>query len=292
MKIAFLGVGLMGAPMIENLIQAGHDLVLWNRTASKAEAFAGRAVIAATPAQAIAQAECVITMLENGPVVRSVALSETALAAYPKGGLLIDMSSSPPELAREIAGRLQVLDCDSLDAPVSGGTVGAKAASLSIMAGGPECAFQRAKPVFAALGHAHYMGAPGTGQLAKLANQSIVGVTIGAVAEALLLAERGGADPAALREALLGGFAQSRILELHGQRMIERSFEPGARSRVQLKDMNTIVDQAQQLGLSLPLAKKTQDLYEDLLRLGHESLDHSALYLALEALNPKKEKQA
>lgn len=283
MQIAFIGVGLMGEPMVENLLSAGHELILWNRTRSKAERFLPRARVVERPEQAIGEARMVISMLESGPVTKEVVFSTPSLEAFHDGQIYIDMSSISPDQAREQARTLARKGVSVLDAPVSGGTVGAAEARLSIMAGGDEAAYERAKAVFSALGKPHYMGPAGSGQLAKLANQSIVGVTIGAVAEALLLAERGGADPVAVREALLGGFASSRILDLHGERMIRRDFAPGARSRVQLKDMNLILSEAEAHGLHLPLAEKTRELYDYLVAMGHEGLDHSALYLALEA---------
>lgn len=285
MKIAFIGIGLMGKPMVENLLAAGHSLILWNRTEEKARAFAGQAHIAATVIDAIAQSDVVISMLENGPIVRALVFSEGSLAAFRPGTLFIDMSSIPPGMAREHAQWLEARHCMALDAPVSGGTVGAAQATLSIMVGGMREAFDRAASVFAALGTARYMGPAGTGQVAKLANQAIVGVTIGAVSEALLLAEKAGADPRAVREALLGGFAASRILELHGQRMIERQFAPGARATVQLKDMGMIVGEAEQVGLNLPLAELTRTLYQDMVAGGFGDLDHSGLFVWLEKLN-------
>ncbi|MBK8971764.1 MAG: NAD(P)-dependent oxidoreductase [Hahellaceae bacterium] len=282
MKIAFIGVGLMGRPMVENLLAAGHSLILWNRTATKAQSFAARAVIAANVAEAIAQADVVITMLENGPIVRAVVFNEDSLAAFRPGTLFIDMSSIPPAMAREHAQWLDARGCYALDAPVSGGTIGAAQATLSIMVGGAQEAYARAQSLFSALGTARYMGEAGTGQVAKLANQAIVGITIGAVSEALLLAEKAGADPRAVREALLGGFAASRILELHGQRMIDRQFSPGARATVQLKDMGMIVGEAEQVGLNMPLAELTKTLYHDMVEGGFGDLDHSGLFVWLE----------
>lgn len=285
MRIGFIGIGLMGRPMVENLLQAGYELVLWNRTRAKAEHFSGRAQVAGSVRELVKTCDLVITMLETGDVVEQLILEESVLAEFSPGQVFVDMSSIPPAQARKIAAALGERGAEALDAPVSGGTVGAETASLSIMAGGPESAFGKIEAILARLGTPRYMGPSGTGQLAKLANQSIVGVTIGAVAEALLLARAGGADLAAVREALLGGFAQSRILDLHGLRMIERAFEPGARSRVQLKDMNMILAEADSLGLDLPLAAQTRGLYRELVQAGFEGLDHSALLLAIEGRN-------
>ncbi len=281
--IAFIGLGLMGRPMVENLLAAGQHLVLWNRSRDKLSAFAHRARLAENPLQAIAQADIVISMLEDGPVVRQVLFAAEVVSAFRPGTLYIDMSSIPPAMAREHAQTLRERGCEALDAPVSGGTVGAAAGTLSIMVGGTPQAFERARPIFAPLGTARYMGEAGTGQVAKLANQAIVGITIGAVAEALLLASRAGADPAAVRDALLGGFAASRILELHGQRMIEQRFDPGARATVQLKDMGMIVAEAESCGLKLPLAEQTLALYREMVERGMGGLDHSGLFKLIES---------
>ena len=242
-RIAFLGIGLMGKPMAERLMAAGHTLTLWNRTRAKAEAIAQKnSAVAGTPAEAAANADVLITMLETGPVVDSVLFGpEGAAAALKPGALVIDMSSSPPPLARDHAVRFKARGIGYLDAPVSGGVVGATAGSLAIMAGGQPADFARAKPIFASLGRATLVGPAGSGQLAKCCNQAIVAITIGAVSEALLLAAASGADPAAVREALMGGFADSRILQHHGARMIARDFRPGGRARVQLKDQDTIL---------------------------------------------------
>jgi 2-hydroxy-3-oxopropionate reductase len=283
--IAFLGIGLMGAPMTRNLLTAGYPMTLWNRTASKCEPFAGEATIAGSPAEAVAGADIVITMLENGSVVEDVLVAQGALTALRSGALVIDMSSVQPSLARRLAGLAAEQGAGFVDAPVSGGTLGAAEARLSIMAGGSEADVERARPVFEVLGKCTRIGPVGAGQLAKLANQAIVGITIGAVSEALLLAAKGGADPAAVREALMGGFAGSRILELHGQRMIDRDFAPGAPARIQLKDMRMILDEARAEGLTLPLAQQTHNEYLSLVANGHSDVDHSGLLLELEHLN-------
>ncbi len=283
--IAFLGIGLMGAPMSRNLLNAGYPMTLWNRTASKCEPFAGQATIAGSPAEAVAEADLVITMLENGTVVEDVMVAQGALAALKAGALVVDMSSVQPSLARRHAQLAAAQGAGYVDAPVSGGTLGATEARLSIMAGGSEDDVARALPVFAALGKCTRIGPVGAGQLAKLANQAIVGITIGAVSEALLLAAKGGADPAAVREALMGGFAGSRILELHGQRMIDRDFAPGAPARIQLKDMRMILDEARAEGLTLPLAQQVHNEYLSLVANGHSDVDHSGLLLELEHVN-------
>ncbi|MFC6673087.1 NAD(P)-dependent oxidoreductase [Marinobacterium aestuariivivens] len=286
-RIAFLGIGLMGRPMALNLLRAGYPLNAWNRTFAKAQALVSAgARPCETVAEAVADADIIISMLENGPVVEAVLLDASTLAAVRPGALIIDMSSIPPEMAKRHGALLAGRGIGYLDAPVSGGTVGAEQASLSIMAGGRGEDFDRAKPLFEVLGKsATHIGPTGSGQLAKCANQAIVGITIGAVAEALLLAARGGADPAAVREALLGGFAGSRILELHGERMIERAFMPGATARVQLKDLRTILDTAGEEQLQLPLTQQVFEQYRQLIDSGLEEVDHSGLLLQLEALN-------
>ncbi|WP_286221099.1 NAD(P)-dependent oxidoreductase [Marinobacter apostichopi] len=283
--IAFLGIGLMGAPMTRNLLDSGFPMTLWNRTASKCEPFAGEASIADTPEQAVANADVVITMLENSEVVDRVLVGQGTLGALKPGALLIDMSSVQPSVARQHAALAAERSAGYVDAPVSGGTVGAQEARLSIMAGGSEEDVARAQLVFAALGRCTRIGPVGSGQLAKLANQAIVGITIGAVSEALLLAAKGGADPVAVREALMGGFAGSRILELHGQRMLERNFSPGAPARIQLKDMRMILDEARDEGLTLPLSQQVHNEYLSLVANGHSDVDHSGLLLELEHLN-------
>lgn len=283
--IAFLGIGLMGAPMVQNLLVAGFPMTLWNRTASKCEPFAGRAQIAQSPAQAVADADIIITMLENGGVVESVLVEQGAMATVKAGAVVIDMSSVQPSLARSHAGLAAAQGAGYLDAPVSGGTRGAEAGTLSIMVGGEADTLRQARPVFDALGKVTHIGPAGAGQLAKLANQAIVGITIGAVSEALLLAARGGADPVAVREALLGGFAGSKILEQHGERMIERDFAPGAPARIQLKDLRMILDEARAEGLTLPLSQQAYSGYLSLVANGHGDVDHSGLLLELEHVN-------
>ena len=285
MNIAFLGVGLMGQPMVTNLVNAGFSLHLWNRTQSKLFPFRDSTNCFGCPEEAVSEANIIITMLETGDIVEAVLMQEKVLNAIKAGSLVIDMSSIPPELARDHAARLAERKIAYLDAPVSGGTVGAAEASLAIMAGGSKSDFEHATCVFNKLGKATYIGAHGCGQLAKLANQAIVGITIGAVSEALLLAAKGGADPVAVREALSGGFAASRILELHGQRMIDGNYQPGARSRVQLKDMRTILDEARVQELTLPLSQRTHDGYLSLVAHGKEEIDHSGLMVELERLN-------
>ena len=283
-NIALLGTGLMGAPMARRLLAAGFPLTVWNRSREKAEALApAGAVVADSAADAVRGADLAITMLDTGAVVTEVLFGQGVADALPKGAILADMSSIPPSVARDHAARLREAGSHHLDAPVSGGTVGAEAGTLAIMAGGPVEVFERAKDVFTAMGRPVRVGPSGAGQLSKLANQAIVGVTIGAVAEALLMAEKGGADPAAVREAIGGGFAESRILEVHGKRMVDREFVPGARVTTQIKDLETILATADSLGFDMPLAREVYRRYLDLRdRLGGGDLDHAALFLQLE----------
>ncbi len=275
----------MGTPMVSRLLEAGFAVTVWNRTAEKARAFAGRARIAESPAEAVAGADVVITMLENGAAVDAVLYQSEACQSLEKGALVVDMSSIEPGQARRHGGIVAGQGGLYLDAPVSGGTRGAEAGALSIMAGGSEAAFSRAERVFAALGHVTHIGPVGSGQLAKLANQAIVGITIGAVSEALMLAARGGARPEKVREALMGGFAGSKILEQHGERMLSRNFTPGAPARIQLKDLRMILDEARLEGLSLPLSQRVYEEYRALLASGNGEVDHSGLLLELERLN-------
>lgn len=285
--IAILGIGLMGLPIGRRLCEAGFPVRAWNRSPEKAQRLVPHgAVVTASPAEAVAQADLVITLLENGEVVEDVLFGQGAAAgALRPGCLVIDMSSIRPAQARDHAARLAALQVRHLDAPVSGGTVGAEAGTLAIMAGGDAGAFERGQPVFQHLGKATHVGPHGAGQLAKLANQMIVGITIGAVAEALLLCEKGGADMARVREAIGGGFAESRILQLHGQRMVERDFTKRAAVAVQLKDMRNALSTAQALGFDAPITGLFEQLFAQAVEHGLGDLDHSALFLELARRN-------
>ncbi len=287
-RIAVLGTGLMGAPMAVRLAGAGFAVTAWNRTGDKAAPLRKHGVtVAPSAVAAVADAEIVLTMLADGPTVDLVLFgSEHDAAAHiPAGALLLDMSSIPPATARDHAGRLKAGGVGYVDAPVSGGVVGAEAGTLAIMAGGTAEDFARAAEVFGALGRAVHVGPAGAGQVAKLCNQLIVGITIGAVAEAMLLARTCGAEPAAVREALTGGFADSRILALHGQRMIERAFVPGGKVATQTKDLDTVAAAAAEAGLTLPFAALADDLFRAATAHGDGALDHSALLLELERIN-------
>jgi 2-hydroxy-3-oxopropionate reductase len=286
MKLCVLGIGRMGLPMARRLCAAGHTVQVWNRTRAKAEALAAvGAQVHDTPAAAVAEAEAVVCLLEDGPVVAQVLFELGAADAMPPGSLVIDMSSIKPAEARAHAELLAQRGVSHLDAPVSGGTVGAEAGTLAIMVGGDAADFERAAPVFAALGRATHVGPHGAGQLTKLANQMIVGITIGAVAEALLLAERGGAHMAKVREAITGGFADSRVLQVHGQRMVERDFAPRARMTVQLKDLRNALDTASALGFDAPVTALFERLYAQAIADGLADLDHAALFVELARRN-------
>jgi len=285
-QIALLGCGLMGTPMARRLLAAGYPLCVWNRTPAKAQALAeAGALVAATPAEAVRQADVVITMLEHGGVVEQVLFNDQlpgAATALKPGALVIDMSSILPEQAQDHSRRLAALGAQALDAPVSGGTVGAEAGTLAIMVGGLEADFERASEVLSVLGRPVHVGPAGSGQLIKLANQMIVGITIGAVAEALLLAERGGADPAKVRQALRGGFAESRVLEVHGQRMVDGDFTKRGSLAIQLKDLRNALHTAGVLGFDAPITQHMAALFEDAAAHGFAELDQSGMFRELQ----------
>jgi 3-hydroxyisobutyrate dehydrogenase-like beta-hydroxyacid dehydrogenase len=282
--VAFLGIGLMGKPMATRLLHAGYPLVAWNRSRSKAEALTGQgARVEDTAQDASASADIVITMLEAGPIVGEVL--RQAVAGMKPGTLVIDMSSTRQNEAQEFHAMLAEQGVALVDAPVSGGVIGAEQGTLAIMAGGSEADFARAEPVLAVMGRPTRVGPAGCGQLAKLCNQLIVGGTLGIVAEALLLAKAGGADPAAVRQAIRGGFAESRVLEVHGQRMLERNFMPGGQIKSQAKDMENILIAAAAAGLKLPLTELATEAYRGLMTMTPNA-DQAAALLALEKLNP------
>lgn len=286
LRVAVLGIGFMGLPMARRLCEAGHAVQVWNRTRDKAERVAAfGATVHASAASAAGAADIVVSLLENGAVVEDVLFNQGTAAACRPGTLVVDMASIRPAEARDHAARLRSLGVAHLDAPVSGGTVGAEAGTLAIMAGGEAADFARALPVFAALGRATHVGPHGTGQLAKLANQMIVGITIGAVAEALLLCEKGGADMAQVKDAITGGFADSRILQVHGQRMVDRDFAARARMTVQLKDLNNALGTASELGFDAPITQLFAQLYGDGIAHGFADLDHAGLFAELARRN-------
>jgi len=286
LKVGFVGLGIMGAPMALNLRKAGHALFVASRGRIPA-AFAEAGATVCTNATEVARrADIVITMVPDTPHVEDVLFGETGLAhGLSPGKLVIDMSSISPMATKAFAKKINALGCQYLDAPVSGGEVGAKAASLTIMVGGPQAAFDRAQPLFAAMGkNITLVGGNGDGQTTKVANQIIVALNIEAVAEALLFASKAGADPAKVREALMGGFAASRILEVHGERMVKRTFNPGFRIELHQKDLNLALQGAKELGLSLPHTASAAQLMQSCAAHGMAGLDHSALCRSLEIM--------
>jgi len=284
--VALLGIGRMGLPMASRLCQAGLAVHAWNRNRSKAEPLAALgATVHDQATDAVRQADIVISMLENGPVVAQVLFAQAAAQAMKAGALVVDMASIKPVEARDHAVRLQAMGLRHIDAPVSGGTVAAEAGTLAIMAGGDAADLAQALPVLQHLGNTVHVGPHGSGQLAKLANQMIVGITIGAVSEALLMCAKGGADMARVREAIGGGFARSRILELHGQRMVDRDFAPRATMTVQRKDMRNALETAASLDFAAPITELFERLYSEAIDHGLADLDHSGLFVELARRN-------
>ena len=285
-KIGFIGVGIMGAPMAGHLRKAGHQLYVYARHKSKAELEAAGFTACDSPRAVGERAETVVLMLPNTPQVESVLFAAHGVAEGLKPGkLIIDMSSISPIATRQFAERLAAGGVDYLDAPVSGGEAGAKAGTLTIMVGGKPEVFERAQPLFALMGRTvTLVGDVGAGQTAKVANQIIVGLTIEAVAEALLFASRAGVDPAKVRTALLGGYASSRVLEVHGERMIRRNFQPGFKLELHQKDMGIAVEGAQALQLALPHTASCAQLMNAAMALGYRELDSSVLVQLLEKL--------
>lgn len=286
-KITLIGTGLMGLPMSRNLMVAGHDLIVWNRSAHRAAPLLEEgAKTAPTVAEAIAGAEIIISMLSDGFATGALLENPNVQGALRDGMVWIDMSSAKPEHAREHSALLATLGVDHIDAPVSGGTKGAEEGSLAIMAGGDASVVAAMEPVLSAMGRPVHVGPSGAGMLCKLANQTIVAVTIAAVAEATLLAEKGGADPAALRAALKGGFADSVILQQHGTRMSQGNFAPGGLSKFQLKDLDNTLAEAASVGLTLPATQQVRDRFDHFcVDMDGADLDHSGLYLELKKRN-------
>lgn len=283
--VGFIGLGLMGRPMCMNLHAAGADVVIHNRSRAVVDALAAEGLSPARSAREVAErAPTVIVMASDTPAVQQIVDAEDGIAhGITPGGLVIDMGTTAVQATRALAKTIEGRGAQYVDAPVSGGEIGAKAGTLTIMAGGPEAAIARAMPCFEVMGASvTHVGEVGAGQIAKAANQVIVGLTIGAVAEALALAKRAGADPAKVREALQGGFAASRILEVHGQRMIDGAFTPGGKATTQRKDLQQALDLAASIGLGLPATALTRDLYDRLIEAGGGDLDHSGLYTIID----------
>jgi 2-hydroxy-3-oxopropionate reductase len=286
LKLGFIGLGIMGTPMALHLLNAGH--VLFVHTHGKVpQALVDGGATICTHARGVAErADIVFVMVPDTPDVQSVLFGEYGVASgLSKGKTVVDCSSIDPIATRGFAQKIEALGCDYLDAPVSGGEVGAKAASLTIMVGGRESAFDRVKPLLNLMGkNVTLVGAAGDGQVCKVANQIIVALNIAAVGEALVFASKAGADPAKVRAALMGGFASSRILEVHGERMIKRSFAPGFRIALHQKDLNLALQGARALGVALPQTANAAQLMQSCVALGHGQADHSALVRALETM--------
>ena len=285
MKIGFIGLGIMGTPMCGHLIAAGHELFIHTRKPAPAE-IAAKATACPSAAAVAQAAEIVFLMLPDTPDVESVLFGKGGVAeGLSKGKTVVDMSSISPMETKTFAQKINALGCDYLDAPVSGGEVGAKAASLTIMVGGPDAVFERVKPLFEKMGkNITLVGGNGDGQTCKVANQIIVALNIAAVGEALLFASKAGADPAKVRQALMGGFAASRILEVHGERMIKRTFAPGFRIALHQKDLNLALQGARTLGVALPQTASAAQLMQTCAANGGGQLDHSSLVKALELM--------
>ena len=286
LKLGFIGLGIMGAPMAGHLVNAGHELFINTRSKVPADLANSKAIECKSPAEVAKNADIIFMMLPDTPDVEKVLFGEHGVASsLTKAKVVVDMSSISPIATKEFAKKINAIGCDYLDAPVSGGEVGAKNATLSIMVGGEESVFNKVKPIFDLMGkNINLVGANGDGQTAKVANQIIVALNIEAVAEALLFASKAGADPAKVRQALMGGFAGSKILEVHGERMVKRTFDPGFRIELHQKDLNLALNSARALGVSLPNTANAQELFNACSAHGGKAWDHSAMVKALEKL--------
>jgi len=286
MKIGFIGIGIMGAPMAGHLLDAGHEVAVNSRSGIRKELLDKGAKEVPSAREAAEHGEVIIIMVPDTPDVETVLFGENGVAdGLSPGKIVIDMSSISPVETKQFAQKINALGCKYLDAPVSGGEVGAKAGTLTIMVGGDQETFDKALPLFELMGqNITLVGGNGDGQTCKVANQIIVGLTIEAVGEALLFASKAGADPAKVREALMGGFASSKILEIHGERMIKRTFDPGFRIELHQKDLNLALSSARKLQMALPNTATAQELFNSVAAQGDQGLDHSAMVLALEKL--------
>lgn len=285
-NIGFIGLGIMGTPMAGNLIKGGHTVFTHTRGDTPAMLIEAGAQPCASGAEVARKADIIITMVPDTPHVEDVLFNPEGVAAgLSKGKIVVDMSSISPVATKDFAKRINALGCEYLDAPVSGGEVGAKAATLTIMVGGSQAAFDKVKPILELMGkNITLVGGNGDGQITKVANQIIVALNIEAVGEALLLAAKAGADPAKVRQALMGGFANSRILEVHGERMVKRTFDPGFRIELHQKDLNLALTTARQLGVSLPNTATAQELFNACAAHGGAKWDHSGMVRALEKM--------
>ena len=283
LKVGFVGVGLMGLPMVKNIAKHNYPLVVWNRSTKNLKKIKNQKIkVCQNLIDLPNQCQIIIMMLSNDKVCLEI--SKELSKKIKKNQILIDMSSTKQQTAIKIEKKINSKGGYFLDAPVSGGTLAAENGKLAIMVGGEKTIFEKTKNLLKSMGTVTYVGKTGSGQVAKLANQAIVGITIGAVSEALILAEAAGVDPKAVRKAIKNGFAGSPILEIHGKRILEKNFEPGGRCSTQLKDMNNIIETAKNHKIHLPLSEKIKKLYEKIVEGGKSNLDHSALYLLLKNL--------
>jgi 2-hydroxy-3-oxopropionate reductase len=287
-KIGFIGIGLMGLPMAKNILKAGHNLKAFNRSKEKAEKLKEfGAEISLTIDDAVKDSDIVITMLTDDTAINDVMGSSNFLENIKSNTVVIDMSSIKPTTATKHGNDLKSKNINYLDAPVSGGTIGAEEASLAIMVGGEQKVFDEVEDVLKTMGNPTLVGPLGSGQVSKLANQIIVGLTIGAVAEAITLCEKAGANPNKMIKALSGGWADSKILQTHGKRMIDKDFTPKGRTSVHLKDMNNILECANSYNTHLPISNLVKEMYKALVENGHGEIDHSSLYKEIERINKK-----
>ena len=287
-KIGFIGIGLMGFPMAKNILKSGYKLKVFNRSLVKAELLKDfGAEISKTVSELVKDSEIIITMLTDDKAVDEVMGSSHFLDNLKPGSTVIDMSSTKPITAEKHGKNLSLKKIDYLDAPVSGGTIGAEEGSLAIMIGGDQKVFNKAEDLLKTMGNPTLVGPVGSGQVAKLANQIVVGLTIGAVAEAVTLCEKAGADPIKMISALSGGWADSKVLQTHGKRMIDKDFSPKGKTSTHLKDMNNILECANNFNTHLPISNLVKEMYKTLVENGHGETDHSSLYKEIERLNKK-----
>ena len=287
-KVGFIGIGLMGLPMSMNIVKAGYDLTVFNRSKNKAKPLKEfGAKISNTLKDAVDGSDIVITMLTDDTAVDEVMNNEDFTKSLKSGAVVIDMSSVKPTTATKHGNNLKLKNIKYLDAPVSGGTIGAEEASLAIMVGGEQNIFDEAFDILKTMGNPTLVGPTGSGQVSKLANQIIVGLTIGAVAEAVTLCEKAGANPNKMIKALSGGWADSKVLQTHGKRMIDKDFTPKGRTSVHLKDMNNILECANNYNTHLPISNLVKEMYKSLVKNGHGETDHSSLYKEIERINNK-----
>ena len=287
-KIGFIGIGLMGLPMAKNILKSGYKLIAFNRSPNKADLLKEfGAEIAKSLGELVNNSDVIITMLTDDKAVDEVMNNQNFVENLKSGKILIDMSSVKPITAKKHANSLKLKDINYLDAPVSGGTIGAEEATLAIMIGGDQNVFNEVKYLLKTMGNPTLVGPVGSGQVSKLANQIIVGLTIGAVAEAVTLCEKAGADPIKMISALSGGWADSKVLQTHGKRMINKDFSPKGKTSTHLKDMNNILECANNFNTHLPISNLVKEMYKTLVENGHGNKDHSSLYMEIERMNKK-----